>query len=75
MEEVPSGLKGCKVHPRLALCLSVVSGDGTEVTVLSSSWLLGAHLRIAEEKGEDEVSLWGEFLFCFEWKRVRSDGP
>lgn len=63
------------MHPHLALCLNAEDGADAEVTTLSSSWLLGAHLRIAEEREGDEVSLWGELLFCFEWKRVRSNGP
>ena len=68
-------VKGAKVHPHLALCLSAEDGADAEVTTLSSSWLLAAHLRITEERGGDEVSLWEELLFCFEWKRVRSNGP
>lgn len=49
--------RDAKVHPHLALCLSAEDGDDAEVTTLSSSWLLGAHLRIAEERGGAEVSL------------------
>lgn len=43
--------KDAKVHPHLGLCLSPEDGDSAEVVVLPSSWLLGAHLRIAKEKG------------------------
>lgn len=68
-------LKDAKVHPHLALRVSAEDGDDEGVTTLSSSWLLGAHLRITEEREGDEVSLWGELLFCSEWERVHSDGP
>lgn len=38
-------------------------------------WFLGAYLRITGERGGDEVSLWGELLFCFEGQRQNRDGP